>query len=443
MNVIQRICEKYPIEYNLMPDFRTRSVTLRFGTQVPTDLQEKISDGLEWLGVMVEDRGMTVSVDVSQIRADSYTLSANGKEYHFSDFIGIPLVGYDLSEAIIWTIYILAGNKPWLDPYQGKFISCRCFSARQQAAAVQISSSVQRQYQGSFPEEQLHSVFQDLRSRVKPFVKQAPRFSAQPIEESIFDKCKGHSVDATLSEIAQRLFGARSFEQEMEDYSRLVRGSRSYQDALDDAVRKLVETAYNLPIMSVSHLFTELGTLIDEIASVDPNEYRRLLKETVHFSLNAASLKTCFESLDKAYLLGLLAEMEVIFLREVCEKAHSAIHLEFSDAKKGIIKLRNAMGRFCFVRPDTFELGANTGMLSWKQLATLADRDIYSKNISWTPNSLDSLQSVLKATYSPHLWLCSQKLRNQSEMASITDMIITQAVPVMDERLVWAIWVDL
>ena len=136
MNVIQRICEKYPIEYNLMPDFRTRSVTLRFGTQVPTDLQEKISDGLEWLGVMVEDRGMPVSVDVSQIRADSYTLSANGKEYHFSDFIGIPLVGYDLSEAIIWTIYILAGNKPWLDPYQGKFISCRCFSARQQAAAV-------------------------------------------------------------------------------------------------------------------------------------------------------------------------------------------------------------------------------------------------------------------------------------------------------------------
>lgn len=443
MNVIQRICDKYPIEYNLMPDLRTRSVTLRFSRDIPMELQDKIADGLELLGVLVEDRGMAVSLSAVQDREDTYSLSASGKEFYFSTFTGIPFYGYDISEAIIWTIYILASNKPWLDPYQGKSISCRCFSARQQAAAMQISSSVLRQYQGDFSEDQLLEVFRDLRLRVRPFAMQAPRFSAQPIEESVFDKCKGRTIEASLSEIAQRLFGPLDFNQELEAYSKMIRDSKAYRNTLEEAVQKLVETAYQMPIMAVSHLFTEMGTLIDEIEPINATIYRQLLQETVRFSLNAASLKQCFEEIDKAYLKGLLAELEIAFLREVCDKAHTAIYREFSDAKRGIIKLRNALGRFCFVSPDTFEMGADAGMLSWKQLANLADRDVYSKNISWTPDSLDSLQSVLMGTYSPHLWLCSQKLRNQAEAASIADVLITQAVPVMDDRLVWAIWVDL
>ncbi len=443
MNVIQKICEKYPIEYTLMPDFRMRSVNLTFGPQVPMDLQDKIMEGLDWLGVFVEDMGMPISLDVSAARPDSYTLSVSGQEqFHFSAFSGIAFAGYDMTEAVIWTVYILASRKNWLEPYKGKYISCRCFSARQQAAAIQISSSVARQYQGSFSEDQLRGVFGKLRACVAPFVAQAPRFSSQPIEELVFDKIKGRSAEATLHDIAVRLFGSVPFEEELHAYCQRVRSSGIYQDRLEEAVSLLMETVYQLPIMAVSHMFTELGTLTDEIEPVEAAEYRRLLQERAKFTLTASGLKIVFEKLDNACQAAVRTELEIAFLREVCEKAYARIGKEFSEGKRSIMQLRNALGRFCFVRAESFEQGSSTGMLSWKQLANMTDRDIYSKNVFWTPDSLNDLQSIVKSTYAPQLWICSEKLRNQSEMASITDMLITKPAPVMDERLVWAIWVD-
>ena len=49
-----------------------------------------------------------------------------------------------------------------------------------------------------------------------------------------------------------------------------------------------------------------------------------------------------------------------------------------------------------------------------------------------------------------HGWGCdhniwkatSELLRNQSEMAAITDLHLTKAGPLMDNHLVWAMWVD-
>jgi hypothetical protein len=443
MNVIQRICEKYPIEYSLMPDLRMRSVNLSFGAQIPDDLQDKIMDGLDWLGVYVEDMGMPMSLDVSAVREDSYTLSVSGREmFHFTAFTGIAFVGYDIVEAVIWTIYILAGRKNWLEPYQGKYISCRAFSSRQQAAAVKISSSVARQFQSDFSQDQLRAVFERLRARVAPFVSQAPRFSAQPIEESVFEKCKGVSAEATLQEIAARLFGSQSFEQEQKAYCRLVQNSNAYRNQLEEAVQMLVETAYGIPIMAVSNLFIGLGTLINEIEHTDSGECRRLLQERVKFSLSAASLKNCFAEVDNAYRYEIRTELETAFLREACEKANTRINREFTKAKRSIRQLWNALGHFCFIRPDSFADGNGAGTLSWKQLDDLMDRDIFSENVFWTPDSLNDLQSVIQSTYAPQLWLCSEKLRNQSELASITDILITQPVPVMDDRLVWGLWVD-
>lgn len=442
MNVIQRICAKYPIEYTLMPDFRMRSVCLTFGAQVPYDLQDKILEGLDWLNVFVEDMGIPMTLDICEERADSYTLTSGQNTFHFSSCPSIPLVNYDLTEAVTWTIYILAGRKNWLDTYRGKYISCRCFSAQQQAAAMQISSSVAQQYQSGFPEEQLSFMFEKLRDCVMPFVSRAPRFSAQPIEESVFEKCKGRPTEASLQEIADRLFGQTSFEQELQAYCRLVQNSSVYRSCLEDAIRQLMETAYTLPIMAVSPLFTQMGTLIDEIELADSSVYRKLLQERVKFTLSAASLKKYFEQMDNAYLHAIRTELEIAFLREVCEKAHTRINREFTSARRGITQLRNALGRFCFVRPGSFENSDGTGNLTWKQLADLAERDVSSRNTSWTPDAFNGIQSELKSIFAPQLWICSEKLRNQSELASITDIHLTKPAPIMDERLIWAIWVD-
>ena len=441
MNVIQRICEKYKTEYYLMPDFPMYSVDLTFSPQVPLELQDKILDGMGRLGVPVESLGMSMSLDVSAEKPDSYTLTVSGQEmFHFTTFAGIPFVGYDISEAVIWTVYILASRKDWLDAYQGRYISCRCFSARQQAAAAQISSSVTRQYQSSISQDAVRTEFEKLRAFVKPFAAQAPRISAQPIEESVFEKYRGRSAESTLQQIAQRLFGDFSFEQEQYAYCQLVQSSNVYQQYLEDASQQLVETACNLPIMSVNNLFTELDSLICEIEPVNSSEYRRLLQETVNFSLSGASLKLCFEKVDQAWLYGIQTRLETDFLQAVCSHARAIIDQEFAAARRSIMQLKIDLSRFCFIRPESFEQ-SGTGTLSWRKLSHLTDRDIYSKDISWTQNSLNDLQIVM-SRYSPQLWICSEKLRNLSEMHHITGAHLTKAAPILDERLVWAIWVD-
>ena len=444
MNLIQRICEKYPIEYTLMPDFRMRTVNLTFGSNVPCDLVCEVTEGLDWLGVLTEDTGLPMMLVVSESRADSYTLTLSGQEmFHFSTFSGINFPGYQISEAIIWTIYILASRKDWLDPYKGKSISCRCFSARQQAAATQISSYVSRQFQGNVSDDIIRSVFENLGKLVEPFVTKAPLFSARPIEETVFEKIKGRTEDAPLHEIARLLFGISDFDEEMEAYCQMMQSSDLYRTQITSAIEQLSKTAYDLPIMAVSQLFTELGTMIDEINPIDHFEYRRLLQEEVRFSLSTASLHKCFEKLDEAYQENVRRKLCTAFLREVCDKAHTMINREFLDARRSITQLRNALGRFCFVQQGNFEQAGDGSILNWKRLSTLEDRDVYSKNVSWSPSSFDNLQSNIKSIYAPHLWICSEVLRNQSQEHYITDMLITKSAPIMDERLVWAIWVDL
>lgn len=446
MNVIKRICEKYPVEYNLMPDPWMRSVSLSFDSGVPVDLQDKIMEGLNQLGVFLEEMGIPMILETSAAKAGCYVLRVSGQEkFRFSEVpVGIPFAGYDMTESVIWTIYILAGRKDWLDDpsYRGNYVSCRCFSARQQATAAQISESVTSQYRGNIQNEKIQEIFRKLRSSVADFVMQAPRFSAQPIEESLFEKYKGRSMDATLSEIAGVLFGNGDFQQEIDAYCDLVCSSAAYTKQLKEVTAQLVETAYQLPIMAVSRLFTELGTLIDEIEPVSAAECSRLLRERVRFSLTVTDLKSCFDAVDKAYLAALQAKLETLFLRATCDQAHSAINREFSGAKQSIAALRNALGRFCFIRQNKFSVDDGAELLSWKQLSALEDRDIRHKDVSWSTESLNDLQSAIKSSYAPQLWLCSQTLCNKAEVDNVTDSHLTRAVPVLDEHVVWAVWVD-
>lgn len=442
MNVIQRICSKYTIEYNMMPDFRMRPVNLRFGSGVPYDLQDRILEGLDLMCVYLEDGGMPMSLELSADIPECYTLFQGTQPlFHFPVHPnGIHFVNYDVTQALCWTMYILASRKDWLEPYQGKFLSCRCFSARQQAAAMHISGSVNQQYQTNVPQEQIRKVFDKLRSSVGGFAQAAPLFSAQPMEETAFDRCKGRTLDTTVGELARGLFGNKSFYEELERYCQTVQDREEYRTRLEQACDFLEETAYSLPILSVNRLFTELGALTDEIAIPGPAECAQLLRESVRFSLSADSLRLCFEKADRAYREAVTARLETDFLRNVCERSRSRIHQAFTSAKRGIMQLRNELSRFCFVRESSFEEGGRS--LSWKQLACLEERDIYSKDVSWTPGSLNDLQSVIKSTYAPQLWICSELLRNQSEMAAITDLHLTKAGPLMDNHLVWAMWVD-
>jgi hypothetical protein len=100
----------------------------------------------------------------------------------------------------------------------------------------------------------------------------APRFSSRPVEDTVFEKIKGPASDLTLLEIAHRLFGKANFEDELTAYCQMVQHSNPFADQIELASQRLAEAAYNLPIMAVSHLFTEIGALIDALATAETAE---------------------------------------------------------------------------------------------------------------------------------------------------------------------------
>lgn len=306
---------------------------------------------------------------------------------------------------------------------------------------MRISSSVARQYQNAVPQAQIQQAFDKLKDSVEGLVRMAPRFSGQPMEAGVFSQVNGRPLEGSLREIARKLFGERDFEEELDAYVQLIKDSAGYQRMLDEAVDTLTEAACELPIMAVSGLFTGLGTLIDEIAPVEPGRLQKLLQKTGKLMVSAQNLKGAFAEVDEAYLEQLRFRIETEFLRTACDHAYNQIKKECADARRNIMQLYSALGRFCFVRPGSFVQGDQT-MLTWKQLSCLEERNIYSKDVNWDEESLNDLQSVMKSTVSPYLWICSETLANRGKMAAITDELTTYPAPVMDDKLVWAIWVE-
>ena len=443
MNVLQRICEKYRAEYNLMPDPKMRNIQLTFGPSVPEGYQERIRDSLTWMGVFEEDDGVPVCLDVSPDNSERYVLKVSGAPmFHFSTTApGMAFVEYDMCEAVLWAIYIVAGRKNWLDGYQERYlISCRCFTARQQAAALQISDSVNRQYESALSQEQLERIFNELRQMILETIRQVPRFSAQPIEKKVFDTYKGKVLEGTCREIAQTLYGQASFDQETDAFARMVLQSEPYNQLVEEAAARLVELAHSLPLLAVGHLFTELETMVDGIEPVPVSELDRLLRQRVSFVLSPEKLKEAFNDLDRAYARAARSCLETRFLRTACDRANARIKPEFNAAKRGIMQLRGALSRFCFVRPGCFD--QDGGALSWERLSHLEERDVSSRDVSWTPETLSNLQGVIRSQYAPQVWICSERLRNMAELAANQDIHLIQAAPILDERQVWAIWVD-
>lgn len=445
MNVVDRICNKYPIEYNLMPDPRMRLVNLMFGSKVPLDLQDQILDRMDWLGIYTDDTGIRLTLDISADQEDVYTLRCpNQVEYHYSrQPIGIPFLNYSVVDAISWTIYVVACRENWLDDYAGKFITARCFSARQQSAAVQIKKSIDLQRNNLLSREQVEDVFHELCDFISDIAAQAPRYSAQPIKESAFDRFKNRQTEIELYDLSEMLFDNISFDTEVERYIQMVKESALYARRLEQAVSRLTEVAYDIPILAVERLFTELGTMIDEIEPANVSDVNALLREKVRFSLSRLQLKSCFEKIDRIFLYAVEERLQRDFLTAVREQTRSLIHKEFSLAKREINIHAHALDRFCFVSSQHFAQDDSTArILNWKKLSALAERDIFSKDVSWAPQSLHDLQSTLKARHAPQVWICSRKLRNIPECDDITDALITKPAPILGEWLVWAIWAD-
>ena len=268
MDIVKRICDKYRIEYNLMFDRQLLPVALTFSPTIPQAFQDQLLESLFRTGVFLDDSGIPLALE--RCAEDTYELTRAGQLlYRFRNSVpNLSFPDYDISETISWVIYIIASRKNWLDGCKGQYISCRCFSARQQSAAVKISKCVDAQYGTSVPEERITQFYSRFQDALSEAVRSAPRFSTRPITQEAFQALRGKPQDTTLRALAEALFGAEPFTRELDWYLSRIRTGRFYKESLEEAKRALASIAYQLPMSAVGYFFTAVGDHVDTIEKV-------------------------------------------------------------------------------------------------------------------------------------------------------------------------------
>lgn len=442
MRIVDRICEKYRADYNLMFDFMMEPINLTYGAEVPGELRDKIQAGLDKMNVCSEPEGIPLLL--ASTPEGEYTLSRDGKLlFRFANKTArIEFVNYDVSEAIAWTIYAVAAKKDWLNGEEGMYISCRCFSARQQAAAARIKKSVKAQYESSVPEERVTKALEAILENIDFLWKSAPLFSARPISEDAYKAFLGKATEMRRQDIAEGLFGRKPFSEELDAYREKVKAEPSYQRQLGASKETLVNFVYELPILAVGYFFTELNDRIDKVETMTPEQIQRAMQEKVRFSLTPENLRKCFETVDAQYSAYIKSMLQQDFLRTVCEETQKAIGAELTSKQKAVRELGRDLGRFCFTEDIGFEQESDNRLLGWRRLAQLEDSDIFSRDISWDAGSLLSLQRTICDRYATKAWICTEKLKNQVTASQTTDQYNAVKTPLLDERCVWAIWAD-
>ena len=442
MSIVNRICEKYRADYHLIFDIMMRPIDLTYGTSVPGELRDKIQNGMDRMNVYSEEGGIPLSLDMTP--EGIYTLSRSGELlFKFANRAAqFVFSNYDVSDAILWTIYAIAAQKDWLRGEEGRYISCRCFSARQQAAAARIMRSVRAQYVSSVSEEKVSQALERISGKIDDLVESVPLFSARPICEDAYKTFHGRVVEMELDGIAERLFGKTPFVNEVDAYQKMIKTDGTYRKRLDATRDMLINLVYELPIMAVGYFFTELSARIDGIDAGTPEQIEQSLWKKDRFSLTPENLRECFSEVDACYRHYSKVTLQQDFLRTVCEEAQNVISAELTSAQKVVGELFRNLGRFCFAENIRFGQKADSDLLGWRQLAHLEDSDIFSTDVSWDADTLLVLQSTIHSRYAANAWICTERLKNQVTEKQITDQYNSVSAPLLDERCVWAIWAD-
>ena len=454
MNIINKICEMHENDYNVMSDEWMDPVHLEFGESIPAEFRDRVEQALDRLDVEVDPYDSSLNLKLELDADGTYRLSQSGELlYRFDNKApGFLFPKYVTEEAIAWTIFAIVSEKEkvWFrnasnQVTRGAFVSCRAFSAKQQAVAFRIMKSVSAQSVSEIPIQKVTSTLEQIMIFADPFAAAVPMFSCRPILESAYAKYREYRnkpVEKKMGEIAEDLFGSSSFEQEITAYREYVVHSQEYAAQMTKAQKELTNILYGLPIMAVSRFFTDLNEAIASMNTVSLSQIEDLLDVPVRFNMTQDKLKSTFAGVDAMWTKYAQCVVRQDFLRKVWEKTKQSVDGEQLEARKVCKQMRRELSRFCFVDAEAFGENANDQLLGWKQLVNLQERELSMvADLRWSPESMIRLQRKLMNPEQPTCWLCPPQLREQSVRLQITDQFDTQAVPLMDQRCVIALWV--
>ncbi|MGM9605352.1 MAG: hypothetical protein ACI3XG_09840 [Faecousia sp.] len=439
MTIVDSIREKNPVRFDLMVELKARPVCLRFGEDIPDDVQQQILSAVDRLSIPTEDRGLPITLRldgegrnaIALLRADTFL-------YRFRVDSRGAYAG-----AIGWSIYLISTGKALPDCQPGGYLACICFSAQQQAAAARLLESVKRQYAASLPVERIKAIGAELLDLLAPFHQKIPLFSERPIAEAAYERMKGTVLEGSAGELAGKLFGSEAFDEVIAAFLNSLKAGTPYKDRFRDACELLKTRLYELPLMSIGDFSDNFSQMVDAISGCTAQQIMGLMREQIKVPFSDRNINAAFSNLDKAYVQNAKAQLQKSFLSEVLSTVYSEIQPEIDQARRVVKQYHRPLAEFCLIDEGCFGVGGpGRELLNWHRLAQLDAAAVHGPNTSWDTQSLNSLQLNAKNRFLAQAWLCSDRLKNLAISNFVSDAHGIISVPVQDERLVWVLYYD-
>ena len=348
-------------------------------------------------------------------------------------------------DAVMWTVYSLARDLPWLRGSSPARLKCITYSADQQALAARVLSTAEY-WQHTLGAELLPPLLEKaVIGCAAAMEKRAPRFAGRPlgpagrdlVQQSLRLLPPPSRQQMSGRELARLLFGERPFEQELDAWCGLMAKRPEFTAALERAEGQIAAALFHWPMMEAGVRLRDAVQELGQRFSVQeerralasalegPVIFRRLEQDEIE-RMYAEAERICAAMAKKKIAAALLEPLAARLKRRVEEATPAAL--------AAMREWSRALRDFC--RVDVEERLD----VSWER-AELDENDLIINDNGWSDIMLRALytNAGLIGGYYVSTWFCSTGLAERTREKNEQMSEKMSPVPGMTEHLIAAL----
>lgn len=443
MDILRQIKERYPIELYLPYVETERTINILWDDNLPGEVRRRIEEEMGKMSISSENNAdLELRIGMESVpdgEGICLALHCEEKSFYF--------VHGDACNSLVWTLYALVRNLPFMrDKTRAKILAVT-YSAMQQSLASSILASVEY-WQRSLSEGVLKPVIQNaIEGHAQELARLAPTYSSRPVTESGWNEIKRTMVllpkrrQTSVQELSNCLFGEGDFEERLDAFCQLLVNRREFKDAVNSAVSSAAQSLCRFPLLNLE---VRLRDAINEqkkelSAEIEIDVVKQALNKTVTVNkLSPEWIRKIFADADDIY--AIIAKYKIsILLLEALEKG---LKEQYGQAVPKLLKTlqdwNKALHPFCKI--GTVKKPLEIG---WNCCEELPPECLYVKENEWDERMLYKLQTSENRSYYRETWFCSENVYEISRQNE--SMFINSMCPVygLAEHLMVAFMTDI
>ncbi len=348
-------------------------------------------------------------------------------------------------DAVMWTVYSLARDLPWLRGNSPARLKCVTYSADQQALAARVLSTAEY-WQQSLGADVLPPMLEKAVIGITaPMEKRAPRFSGRPlgsagrdlVQQSLRLLPPPSRQQMSGRELARLLYGEQPFEQELDAWCGLMAKRPDFTAALERAEGQIAAALFQRPMMEAGVRLRDAVQELGQRFSVQ--EERRALASAlegpVTFKrLDQTEVERMFGDADRICAAMARKKIAAALLEPLAARLKRRVEEATPLALAAMRDWNRSLRDFCKVEVE------ERLNVSWER-AQLDEDDLIINDNGWSDTMLRTLytNSGLIGGFYVNTWFCSPGLveRTREKNEQMSDKMTP--VPGMTEHLIVAL----